>query len=134
MTDWVVTAMKGRFEIKVSPPHESNTVKFKIDKRAHIVIVARSWVGATLTELGSSMCNRFTYRVYNHVGISLPEGLQDQYNATVLDEGQGCLIFYTKSAFPNASHVGIQVGLNIIDIDCALAHQSSDFRRSFRRA
>ncbi|MEM2368589.1 MAG: hypothetical protein QXQ50_10195, partial [Candidatus Bathyarchaeia archaeon] len=127
ITDWIVTKMKGRFEIKVSPPHESNTVKFKIDKRAQIVILANSWAGATSTELGSSMCFKFTARVYNHVGISLPEKLDPpggQYDKTELDEGQGCLIFYAINVSPtwDPAHVGIQDGQSIIDINCALGH------------
>ena len=61
---------KGRWEIKVAPPHESNIVKFKIYKRAQIVSVANSRGGATSKELGASMCNRVTAKVYNHECIS----------------------------------------------------------------
>lgn len=118
---WKVTTLAGRWEMWVTG--QKDVFKdFKINKRAQIVIVANSWVGATL-DLG--MCNRFTAKVYNHVGISLYEELQQQYDSTVSDTGQGCLIFYASpTVWPqwNPAHVGIQDGSYIIDINCALGH------------
>ena len=122
VTDLIVTKMKGRWEIKVSP-HKSNTVRFKIDKREQIVIVANSWVGM---EKELWFCDKFTAEVYNHVDISLPEKLRDQYNITVPDKGQGCLIFYAMIVSPtwNPAHVGIQDGTFVIDTNCQLGHGS----------
>lgn len=82
-------------------------------------------------ELGLSMCFRFTHKVYNHVGIPLPEAIEppdqpNQYDATVPDVGEGCLIFYTHREFPDCAHVGIQDGANIIDINCARGHTTGD--------
>jgi hypothetical protein len=57
VTDWVITREKGRWEIKVAPPHESNTIKFKINKRAQIVRVANSWVGAIPSD--RELCDAF---------------------------------------------------------------------------
>ena len=128
VTDWVITREKGRWEIKVAPPHESNTVKFKINKRKQIVITANSWVGYILPENETMLCHEFTAKVYNHVDIRLTGTVQPQYDATVPDEGEGCLIFYTVRNFPDAEHVGIQDGEYIIDINCWEGH-SRDVRR-----
>jgi len=128
VTDWVITREKGRWEIKVAPPHESNTVKFKINKRKQIVITANSWVGYILPENETMLCHEFTAKVYNHVDIRLTGTVQPQYDATVPDEGEGCLIFYTVRNFPDAAHVGIQDGEYIIDINCWEGH-SRDVRR-----
>ena len=67
VTDLIVTKMKGRWEIKVSP-HKSNTVRFKIDKRKQIVITAESWEGAIVTS-ARELCSDFVERVYRHVNI-----------------------------------------------------------------
>jgi len=125
VTDWVITREKGRWEIKVAPPHESNTIKFKINKRAQIVSVANSWVGTRPSDL--EHCNRFVARCYNHVNISLSEKLQEQYDSTEDDIGEGCLIFYASpDHWPtwNPAHVGIQDGKFIIDTNCTLDHGS----------
>jgi hypothetical protein len=118
---WKVTQSGGRWEMWVAGQQEIFK-DFKVDKRAQIVITALSWLKATSTQLGGGqlgLCNTLTAKVYNHVGIKLPIGLQDQYNFSQADAQEGCLIFYSYSAFPNVGHVGIKAGIYIIDINCA---------------
>jgi len=120
VTDWVITREKGRWEIKVAPPHESNIVKFKINKRAQIVSVANSWVGTKPSD--QEYCNRFVVRVYNHVGIPLSGTVGPLYNSTLTDTGEGCLIFYTEKEQGewDPAHVGIQDSEFIIDTNCKI--------------
>lgn len=122
VTDWIITKEKGRWEIKVASPHKSNTVKFKIDKREQIVLVANSWVGIMPSEEES--CNRFVVRVYNHVGIPLTGTVEPLYDSTLPDEGKGCLIFYNMrepgEGEWDPAHVGIQDGSSIIDTNCRI--------------
>jgi NlpC/P60 family. len=118
-THWVVTEKKGRWTILISPPHRSNEVKFKINKREQIVLVAESWVGATSAQLGG-LCWTLASKVYGHVGFSLPAS-SEQYHRTIPEPTlkNGNLIFYTFTQFPNASHVAIQVDIGfVVDINC----------------
>jgi hypothetical protein len=129
VTDWIVTKEKGRWEIKVAPPHESNAVKFKINKRAQIVSVANSWVGAIPSD--QELCDKFVARVYNHIGISLPLGVNKQYNSTTEDRGLGCLIFYDWIDEPEwePAHVGIwDGGSSVIDTNCKLEEHKDPYR------
>jgi hypothetical protein len=129
VTDWVITREKGRWEINVAPPHESNTIKFKINKRAQIVRVANSWVGAIPSD--QELCDAFVARVYNHVGISLPLGVGKQYNSTTEDIGVGCLIFYDDEDEPEwePAHAGIwDGGSSVIDTNCKLEEHKDPYR------
>jgi hypothetical protein len=128
VTDWVITREKGRWEIKVAH-HESNTIKFKINKRAQIVRVANSWVGAIPSD--RELCDKFVARVYNHIGISLPLGVNKQYNSTTEDRGLGCLIFYDWRDEPGwePAHVGIwDGGSSVIDTNCILKEHKDPYR------
>ena len=126
VTDWIITKEKGRWEIRVEG-HKSNTVKFKINKRAQIVSVANSWVGAIPSD--QELCDKFVARVYNHVGISLPLGVGKQYSSTEFDIGAGCLIFYDWTDEPEwePAHVGIwDGGSSVIDTNCKLKEHEED--------
>jgi len=124
-THWIVTEKKGRWTVLISPPHRSNEVKFKIDKRKQIVLVAKSWVGATKAELGDSgLCWALAAKVYSHIGFPLPPSEQ-QYYLTVIDPTimDGCLVFYSVRDPFDPAHVAIQVGLGlVVDINCNLGH------------
>jgi hypothetical protein len=127
---WKVTQSGGRWKMWVAGQQEIFK-DFKVNKRAQIVITALSWLKATSTQLGGGqlgLCNTLTAKVYNHVGIKLPIGLQDQYNFSQADTQEGCLIFYSYSALSNVGHVGIKAGIYIIDINCAQEppHQTQD--------
>ncbi len=120
-THWIVTEKKGRWTVLISPPHRSNEVKFKIDKRKQIVLVAQGWVGATSVELGG-LCWTLASKVYTHVGFPLPES-KEQYNSTILDPTtkSGCLIYYfaQRDSQIILSHVAIQTNAGfVVDINC----------------
>jgi len=123
---WKVTKLAGRWELWVGGV-KGDKATFKIQKRDQILITAYTWIKANRNVPGAFPCNALTYSVYNHVNLPLPYELgpnqpPNQFDSTVPDTGEGSLIFYTYSSFPDCAHVGIKDGIDIIDINCALKH------------
>lgn len=136
VTDWIVTQEKGRWDVKIEPKHDSNTVQFKIDKREQIVQVAESWVNANRNNM---LCNAFVGHVYNHVGINVDgSSVTSVWTSTqefgTQDSTHAVAVFY-RSPSQNtgiawgdgsdqggtAGHVAIRVkDGNVVDANCAL--------------
>lgn len=118
---WKVTTLAGRWEMWVAG--QKDVFKdFKIDKRAQILITSYTWIKANRNVPGAFPCNALTYSVYNHVGLSLPYALNDQYSFTIPEADEGSLLFYIKVLEAGWGHVGIKNGQDIIDINCAREH------------
>lgn len=121
--NWNVTRLRGRWSINVQG-QASNTVQFKIDKRAQIVGLVNRWLNARqqLSTSGVRLCNNFTTRIYAHLGLPLSGGVGPQYkSASVNCSGDGCLVFYSLSFKPTwePGHVAIEVGSLRINVNSA---------------
>ncbi|MDW8026721.1 MAG: hypothetical protein RMK18_12805, partial [Armatimonadota bacterium] len=97
---------------------------FKIDKRAQIVIVARSWVGAIhdpSKPRWHGPCWGFAAEVYNHVGFRLSNS-KSQYNETTEDKNYvkaRLVFFWVLATKEDPAHVAIQTGIDsVVDINC----------------
>ncbi|MCS7192856.1 MAG: C40 family peptidase, partial [Armatimonadetes bacterium] len=129
---WNVTKMKGRWEMWVAG--QKDVFKdFKIDKRAQIVIVARSWVGAIhdpSKPRWHGPCWGFAAEAYNHVGFNLPDTEREQYDKTTEDKNyvKARLIFFWVDATAKyPAHVAIQTGIDsVVDINCGGPTAHSD--------
>lgn len=99
----------------------------KINKRAQIVIVARSWKGATEKPEWHSPCWGFAAEVYNHVGFNLPDTKREQYDQTIQDQHyvKARLVFFWVIATEKyPAHVAIQTGIDsVVDINCFKGHR-----------
>jgi hypothetical protein len=120
--DWIITAEQGKWEIKVAPPHTSNTVVFKIDKRKQIQIVADEWVGCPASDFPTptKTCNKFVGYVYHYLGLKLnPATPNTVYkDCPTQDAKVGSITFYGIIGSGGnffCQHVAINIGSGQID-------------------
>ena len=144
VTDWIVTSALGRWKISVKLADTSNTVEFKVDKRAQIVQLAKHWA-----EVWPSLnyphdvvyyphppvpgqmhvfnaCDGFAAYVYSHLGLfsgDSPLGVAAPYPNHPVDSGLGALrLFRQWSDYPVTEfrHCAIIVSTGeMVDVDNA---------------
>ena len=122
-SDWNVSQVKGRWELRVHPDDgPSNTVDVKINKRTQIVTIAESWVNyyqyrranaPDETEFNDwsskehpdglfTHCFSFVSYIYGRCGLNIPgdDGKGVLAIATALDDNPGSLRFYWTPRTP----------------------------------
>lgn len=135
---WNITRWRGKLRIVASVHGHiipgTHAASFKILKRKQIILVARKWIAAPREDIAQAQlrwCCNFVAEVYRQVGLPLPtddDVTQQFHEASVPDNGDGCLIFYELKRFqmtrekpylqPYAvSHVAIKDGSHRININ-----------------
>ncbi len=133
---WPVRTAMGKWRIKTDA-YQSNTVSFKINKRAQITELATYWAQSGLTRDettaitgGDGSCDGLNNYIYQRLGLN-PGGRDcklGKYDDLADDNGDGALIFFyyrydrptkpqpdSAGKYPTPAHAGILSGGSRID-------------------